>query len=82
MKDEMITLEIIKQMRREKLKEIRAAGTTIKNTTHGIFSPQERQTRVNGLMQHVGTGIAVYDGIMTGIKLIRQIRKMFKRRRF
>ena len=69
-------------MRRDKLKEIRAVGTTIKNTTHGFFSPQERQTGVNGLMQHVGTGIAIYDGVRTGIKIIRQIRKMFKRRRY
>jgi hypothetical protein len=82
MKNEVITLEMIQQMRREKLKEIRAAGKTIKNTTSGIFSPQERQTGVNGLMQQVGTGIAIYDGVMTGIKIIRQIRKMFKRRRY
>ena len=73
---------MIQHMRREKLKEVREAGKTIKNTTRGIFSPQERQPGVNGLMQQVGTGIAIYDGVMTGIKIIRQIRKMFKRRRF
>lgn len=32
-------------------------------------------------MQHVNTGIAVYDGVMTGIKIMRKVRSYFTKKK-
>lgn len=81
MNKDIITLEDIRQRRKDKLAEVREHGNKIKDTVHNIFMPQERETGINGLMQYVSTGIAIYDGILTGLKIIRRIRGTFGFRR-
>lgn len=81
MNKDTITLEDIRQRRKNKLAEVREQGNKIKDTVHNIFMPQEREAGLNGLMQYISTGIAMYDGILTGLKIIRRIHSAFAIRR-
>ncbi|MCE2617610.1 MAG: hypothetical protein ACTTKN_00695 [Phocaeicola sp.] len=81
MNKDIITLKDIHQLRKDKLTEVREQGNKIKDAVHNIFMPQEKETGINGLMQYVSTGVAIYDGILTGLKIIRRIRGAFSVRR-
>jgi hypothetical protein len=36
---------------------------------------------VEGFMHHLQTGIAVYDGVRTGLKIMRRMQALFGKRR-
>ena len=76
-----ITLEMIIQHRTEKLAEIRQAKERLADTLSALFSPIESKGGVDGIMRHVNTGIAVYDGVRTGIKIMQRLRRFFHRKR-
>lgn len=46
-----------------------------------LFAPNESKNKLDGLMQHVNMGIAAYDGIMTGIKILHRVRGFFDRKK-
>ena len=71
----IITLEEI--ARRKVLK----AKTQITETLRELFVPEENKGGIEGIMQHVNTGIAVYDGVMTGIKIMRKVRSYFTKKK-
>lgn len=50
-------------------------------TIHELFAPVEHKGGVEGIMQHINTGIAVYDGVRTGIKIMQRIRGYFLKKR-
>ena len=50
-------------------------------TGEALFAPQRSMTRMEGLLQHVNAGIAAYDGVMTGLKVLRRIQAFFRRGR-
>lgn len=77
----VITLETIAQLKAQKLEEVRKAKAQMTATLHEIFAPAERKGGVEGLMQSVSTGIAVYDGVRTGIKIMRRFGSLFRRRK-
>lgn len=81
MSKKMITLNDIRQQKKDKLAEVRETGNKIRKTIHEIFMPEERQPGMGRLMQHVSMGIAIYDGVMTGLKVMRRIRRFFSRRK-
>lgn len=74
------TINGIIRRRLEKKEEIRQSKERMQHITQELFAPQKSKTRIEGLMQHVNTGIAAYDGIMTGIKILHRIRKIFNRK--
>lgn len=80
-KTSAITLEVIAQLKAEKLKEVQLAKENIVNNIHELFAPVEQRGGVNGIMQQVNTGIAVYDGIRTGIKIMQRIRSYFHKKK-
>lgn len=80
-KTSVITLEVIAQLKAEKLKEVQLAKENIVNNIHELFAPVEQRGGVNGIMQQVNTGIAVYDGIRTGIKIMQRIRSYFHKKK-
>lgn len=76
-----ITLETICQQKAEKLAEIRASKQRITDTAVKLFRPNETTaTGTNALMNNFSSGIAIFNGIMTGIKIVRRIRSLFRRR--
>lgn len=80
-KNTIITLEEIARRKNEKREEVRKVKTQMMQTVHELFEPEENKGGVEGIMQHISTGIAVYDGVMTGIKIMRRIRSFFTKRK-
>lgn len=77
------TLETIRQQRLEKKAEVLQSKERMQQLAHQLFAPQESKNKFEGMMQHINMGIAAYDGVMTGVKILRRIRSIFggKRRR-
>lgn len=80
-KNTIITLEDIARRKNEKREEVRKAKEQMTETLHELFVPEENKGGVEGIMQHINTGIAVYDGVMTGIKIMRRVRSFFVKRK-
>ena len=75
------TLEDIIARKQAKRKEILQSKEYLQTLAQDLFAPNESKNKLDGLMQHVNMGIAAYDGIMTGIKILRRIRGFFDRKR-
>ncbi|MBR5541427.1 MAG: hypothetical protein IKU64_03610 [Bacteroides sp.] len=72
-----MTLEKICQQKDEKLIEIRASKQRITETARQIFRPNESESKANTLMDNFNSGVAIFNGIMTGFKIIKRIRNYF-----
>ena len=75
-----ITLGMICQQKAEKLAEIRASKQRIANNAREIFNPSETINYANSLMSNFNSGMAIFNGIMTGFKIIKRIRELFRKR--
>lgn len=75
------TLEDIIARKQAKRKEILQSKERLQTLAQDLFAPNESKNKLDGLMQHVNMGIAAYDGIMTGIKILRRVRGFFDRKR-
>ena len=75
------TLEDIIARKQAKRKEILQSKECLQTLAQDLFAPNESKNKLDGLMQHVNMGIAAYDGIMTGIKILRRVRGFFDRKR-
>ncbi|MDM8152904.1 hypothetical protein QUW14_00970 [Bacteroides gallinaceum] len=71
------TLEMIRQQRLDKKAEILQSKQRMYQLAHQLFNPPQSKNKFEGMMQHVNMGIAAYDGVMTGIKVLRRIRTFF-----
>lgn len=79
--DQAITLDMIRRQKAEKLAEIRASKQRIMDTTQRLFHPDEpSNVPSNALMSHFSSGIALFNGVMTGFKIIKRIRSFFRHR--
>lgn len=78
---DIITLEVIAQRKAEKLIEVQQSKENMVHTIHELFSPVEQKGGVNGIMHNINTGIAVYDGVRTGIKIMQRIRSYFHKKK-
>lgn len=75
-----ITLEIICRQKAEKLAEIRESKQRITDQTAQLFRPDEPSGGTNMLVNNFSSGIAIFNGIMTGFKIIKRIRSLFRRK--
>lgn len=76
----VITLEDIALRKAELQKDIQEKKENIKELSRELFAPLEPATnKANAMMRAFNTGMAIYDGAMTGIKIVRRIRKLFRR---
>ena len=73
------SVESIAQRRAEKKEEILRSKTRIQNLTQELFAPQKSKNQMDNMMQHINAGIAAYDGLMTGLKILRRVRGFFSR---
>lgn len=74
-----ITLEDISERKRKVLSDIQAQKKAMTATTREIFSPlAPAATKADSLMRSFNTGMAVFDGVVLGIKMIRKLRRYFK----
>lgn len=75
-----ITLEEITERKRMLLDEIRAQKTVMTHTAREIFAPlTPAASKTNALMRSFDTGMAIFDGVMLGVKFMRKVRSYFRR---
>lgn len=74
------TLDEIHQLRAEKLAEIRISKQRIANHARELFHPSETINGANALMNNFHSGMAIFNGVMTGFKIIKKIRNLFRRK--
>ena len=75
-----ITLEMIRQQKTEKLTEIRASKQRITESARQLFHPVETTGGANMLVNNFSSGIAIFNGVMTGFKIIKRIRNLFRKK--
>lgn len=75
----VITLEMICQQKAEKLAEIRASKQRIVNNAREIFHPTETIKGANVLVNNFSSGMIIFNGVMTGFKIIKRIRNFFRK---
>lgn len=77
-----ITLESIARQKAELLQKIRLQREIMTGLTQEIFAPLEPATnKANDMMRAFNTGMALFDGIVLGIKMMRKFRRLFGRRK-
>lgn len=80
MPTEKITLEAISLRKEEVLKEIRQQKERMATTTHELFAPlAPAATKADALARSFNTGMAIFDGVMMGMKVMRKVRSFFNR---
>lgn len=74
-----ITLEEISERKKQLLVEIRMQKENISSSAKNLFAPLAPATsKTDSLMRSFNTGMAVFDGVVMGIKIMQKIRKYFK----
>lgn len=77
---EILTLEDLQQQKAEALEELRAQQQIMADTARNLFAPiAPAADKGTAIMRAFNTGMAVFDGVMLGVKLIRKVRKIFRR---
>lgn len=71
------SIQIISDRKNSKKTELRASKERIHELTQNLFSPPETKSKMDLMMHHFNTGMAAYDGIMTGVKIYRRIKEIF-----
>ena len=80
LKNTKITLEDIEFQKQQKLDEIQFQKEVISETVQMIFAPLEpATTKAESLMRTINTGMAVFDGVMLGMKTIGRLKKLFSK---
>jgi hypothetical protein len=77
------TLKDISQRKQEVLQNIRVQHQVMAETAQEIFAPflpSSNQGR-SSLIKKFYMGMAIFDGIMVGMKLFKSVRKIFLRHR-
>ena len=75
---EVITLDKIHQQKADKLAEIQASKQRIANQARELFHPTETSGGANALINNFSSGIAIFNGVMTGFKIIKRIKNLFR----
>lgn len=71
------SIQIISERKNNKKTELKASKERIYELTQNLFSPPETKNKMDLMMHHFNTGLAAYDGIMTGVKIYRRIKDIF-----
>lgn len=73
------TLEEIAERKKQLQHEIQVQKKAIITTTREIFAPvAPTANKADAIMRSFNTGMAVFDGVMMGVKIMRKVRKYFR----
>lgn len=77
-----VTLESIARRKATLQQQIQQQKEIMAVLTQEIFAPLEPATnKANAMMRAFNTGMAVFDGITLGIKMMKKFKRLFGRRR-
>ena len=74
------TLDGILARRDEALADVRSSGRRMRTLAQSLFEPPKATGRFGGLMNNFDRVMAVYDGVMLGMKIISRVRRLVRRR--
>ena len=74
---EILTLEDLQRQKAEALEELRAQKQVMNDNLFAPIAPAANKG--TAIMRAFNTGMAVFDGAMLGIKLMKKVRKIFRR---
>lgn len=77
----LITLEEISRQKKDVYRQIKEQKQLIQLTATNLFAPVKAANKVELFMNSVNSGIAVVDGVMTGMKVMRRVRSFFRRKK-
>lgn len=76
------TLEEITQRRKKTLAEIRSQKEKMTGTAKELFAPlAPAATKADAIARAFNTGSAIIDGVLTGVKIMRNVRRFFGKMR-
>lgn len=77
------TLEDITLRKQEVLQDIRTQHQILSDTGKQIVAPfmPSSDPMQSTLVKKVNTGMAIFDGVMVGMKIFKSIRNVFRRKR-
>lgn len=75
------SIEWVNQQKVQREEEIKISKKRIQNLTQQLFAPIRSNNKIDSMMQHINMGIATYDGIMTGLKILRRMQSFFGKRK-
>lgn len=79
--DQDITLENISSKKAEIAQQLLQQKKQINKLSHQLFTPMPSATsKMDSLMRTFNSGLAAYDGVMTGLKIIRRIKSTFRKK--
>jgi vacuolar-type H+-ATPase subunit H len=81
-KEREITLETIAQMKEEKRQQIEAQREKIEKRARAVFAPMEpAANKAESIVRMFNRGMAVFDGVMLGMKIMNSVRSIFRRKK-
>lgn len=81
MQTEKYTVQQILQLRTQKKQELQKTKERIQDLTQELFAPRHSRNKMENMMQHINAGIAAYDGLRTGLMVLRRVRGFFRRKK-
>lgn len=73
------TLEDLQLQKAEALGKLRTQKQVMTDAAKNLFAPvAPAADKGTAIMRAFNTGMAVFDGVMLGVKLMRKVRKMFR----
>ena len=73
-----ITLESIAQRKGEVRKKLHLQKQIMTDTARELFAPlAPAADKGNAIMRAFNTGMAVFDGVMLGLRMMKRVRRMF-----
>lgn len=75
-------LDSVRTRKAEVKAQIKASSTYIKTATRQLFTPPPKATsKLGTFMNMVDQGMAIYDGVLIGMRVVRNVRRIFGRRK-
>jgi len=81
MKKAVYTLETIAAEKERLRVRLAASKARISRQAEALFGPPPAANKVQRWTNHAERAFAIYDGVMTGYKLFRSFRNLFRRRK-
>lgn len=76
------SIQLVSERKAQKKAELKASKDRIQEIAQDLFSPPETKNKMDFLMHHFNTGMAAYDGIMTGVRIYKRIKSAFTRKKY
>lgn len=74
----MYTLDLIREEKRKVRKQIKESSDRMQSTYRNMVAPPKKPaTKMETFMNAFDQGMAIYDGVMMGMRIVRTVRSIF-----